>query len=185
MGILQILGSVFLVAGWVFALTGSLGVLRMPDFYSRLHPAGKTDSFAQALIVLGLCLFALQGLIPSMPGPGETLPVEPVGHVDHGPDLLATIGTIDVVLKLVLLTALIFLTSPTATHAISKAARLDRFTKIVVEGDPADSRISDIVVVGDTEKAPLEERPSEVFDIDDDKPEAEPDIDDDDDKGET
>jgi len=169
MGILQIIGSLFLVGGWVFALTGSFGVLRMPDFYSRLHPAGKTDSFAQALIVLGLCLFALQGLIPSGDEP------------EHAHDWLSTVGTIDLVLKLLLLTALIFLTSPTSTHAISKAARLDRFTKIHVEGDDladagdsrvGDSRVGDIVVEGDVH-VPLADRPSKVFDIDDDKPEAE------------
>jgi multicomponent Na+:H+ antiporter subunit G len=161
MGILQIIGSILLVIGWVFALTGSLGVLRMPDFYSRLHPAGMTDSFAQGLIVLGLVLFTLQDLIPAAPGPDEPL--------EHAPDLLATVGTVDTALKLVLLIAMIYLASPTATHAISKAARLDHFTKIPVEGDLEDTRMTDIVVAGDT-YAELEERPSEVFNVDDDKP---------------
>ncbi len=161
MGILQILGSALLVVGWVFALTGSLGVLRMPDFYSRLHPAGMTDSLAQGFIVLGLCLFALQDLIPVTPAPGE-LP-------DPGPDLLTTVGTFDLVLKLILLVALIYLTSPTSTHAIAKAARLDRFTHIAVEGDAEGSRIAHIVVEGD-HHAPLVDRASEVFHVDDDNP---------------
>lgn len=166
MGILQILGALLLVVGWVFALTGSLGVLRMPDFYSRLHPAGMTDSFAQGLIVLGLAMYALQDLIP-VEG------AEPA-------DALTTVGVVDTTLKLVLLIALIYLTSPTSTHAISKAARLDRFTEIVVEGD-TDSRIADIVVAGDTH-APLEEAPGEVFNVD--EPETKPDTDTDADKGE-
>lgn len=41
--------------GTFLALTGSLGLLRMPDFYSRLHPAGKNDSLGQLLILVGLC----------------------------------------------------------------------------------------------------------------------------------
>lgn len=157
MGALEIVGSLFLLAGCVFALTGALGVLRMPDFYSRLHPAGKTDSFAVGLIVIGLSCFALQDLLPSGE-PGE----------QH--ELMATVGTVDIVLKLVLLIALILLTSPTATHAISKAARLDHHTKIHVDGDPAESRVSDIVVAGDVH-APIEEQPNPVFDVEhDDEP---------------
>lgn len=149
MGILQGIGAIFLALGCLFALSGSLGVLRMPDFYSRLHPAGMTDSFAQGLIVLGLCMYSLQDLIP-------------VEGEEPG-DMLATVGVLDTTLKLVLLIALIYLTSPTATHAIAKAARLDRFTKITVEGD-TDSRVGDIVVAGDVH-APLEEDPSEVLDL--------------------
>jgi multicomponent Na+:H+ antiporter subunit G len=152
MGIMQIIGSVFLVAGWVFALTGSLGVLRMPDFYSRLHPAGKTDSWAQALIVVGLAFFALQDLMP--------LPPEVDPHAPE-PGVMTTVATLDLVLKLLLLVALIFVTSPTGTHAITKAARLDHHTQIVVEGDP----MASIAVAGDVH-APLAEAPNQVFDVD-------------------
>jgi multicomponent Na+:H+ antiporter subunit G len=161
MGGLQIVGSIFLVAGWVFALTGSLGVLRMPDFYSRLHPAGKTDSWAQGLIVIGLCFFALQDLMP--------LPPEVDPHAPE-PGMMTTVATVDIVLKLLLLVALIFLTSPTGTHAISKAARLDHHTPLVVDGDP----MSSIVVAGDVH-ASLEEEPKQVFDVDEpDSPRGEP-----------
>ncbi len=157
MGALEIIGSIFLAAGCVFSLTGSLGVLRMPDFYSRLHPAGKTDSFASGLIVIGLCLFALQDLIPN--------PEDP--HQASG--AMATVGTLDIVLKLLLLIALIFLTSPTGTHAISKAARLDKHTQIPVPGDPEEQHVGDIAVAGDVH-APIEEQPNPVFDVDHDKP---------------
>lgn len=46
----------FIAAGCFFALTGAVGILRMPDFYTRIHPAGKTDSLAQLLILFGLLL---------------------------------------------------------------------------------------------------------------------------------
>lgn len=42
-----------MVAGAFFMVSGSLGILRMPDFFSRLHPAGVIDSFGAPLILLG------------------------------------------------------------------------------------------------------------------------------------
>jgi multicomponent Na+:H+ antiporter subunit G len=50
----EIVTTVFLALGCVVSLTGSLGLMRMPDFYTRLHTAGKTDSFGQLLILVGL-----------------------------------------------------------------------------------------------------------------------------------
>ncbi|MDF1801038.1 MAG: monovalent cation/H(+) antiporter subunit G [Planctomycetota bacterium] len=49
------LTGVFLALGSFLALTGGVGILRMPDFYSRLHPAGKTDSLGQLMVLIGLC----------------------------------------------------------------------------------------------------------------------------------
>jgi len=49
---------VLLLAGSVFLIIGGIGLIRMPDFYTRLHPAGLTDTMAAGLILLGL---ALQG----------------------------------------------------------------------------------------------------------------------------
>ncbi len=48
------LTALFLTVGVFLAFTGSLGVVRMPDFYTRLHPAGKSDTAAQALMLVGL-----------------------------------------------------------------------------------------------------------------------------------
>lgn len=50
----EVVTTVLLALGCVISFSGSYGVLRMPDFYSRLHPAGKTDSLAQLLIFVGL-----------------------------------------------------------------------------------------------------------------------------------
>lgn len=90
---IDILSGIFMGMGCLFALTGALGVVRMPDFYARLHPAGKTDTLAQALILVGLAIAFWD---------------EPL-----------------VVGKIVLITLVLFVTAPTATHAITKAARLD------------------------------------------------------------
>jgi len=88
----EIVTAVLLGIGCLFSLTGSVGLLRFPDFYSRLHAAGKTDSLAQALIFGGL-LF-----------------VSPDWNVSA---------------RLVIIAVLLLYTAPTATHAITKAARLD------------------------------------------------------------
>lgn len=50
----------FLASGCFFILVGAIGVLRFPDFYCRLHSAGKCDTLGQALILVGLILY--QGL---------------------------------------------------------------------------------------------------------------------------
>lgn len=47
---------VLLAAGSAFALTGGLGVLRLPDFYTRLHAASLVDTAGVGLIFLGLML---------------------------------------------------------------------------------------------------------------------------------
>jgi multicomponent Na+:H+ antiporter subunit G len=83
-------GAVVLcVTGAFFFLVGTLGILRLPDFYTRTHAATKCDTVGACSILLGLAM--LQGL-----------------------DVVA--------LKLVALAALILLSSPTAGHALARAA---------------------------------------------------------------
>ncbi|NNE57572.1 MAG: cation:proton antiporter [Hellea sp.] len=45
-----------LLAGLFFVLGGTLGVLRLPDFFTRLHAAGMTDTLGAELILLGLII---------------------------------------------------------------------------------------------------------------------------------
>jgi multicomponent Na+:H+ antiporter subunit G len=47
---------VLLVAGLIFVLSGVVGVLRLPDFYTRLHALGKCDTLGVGLMVAGLAL---------------------------------------------------------------------------------------------------------------------------------
>lgn len=76
-------------AGIFFLLMGTIGLLRFPDFYTRMHAAGKCDTLGSLLIVTGLAL--------------------------HNGLTLAS-------LKIMFIAVFIFLTSPTATHAIARAA---------------------------------------------------------------
>ena len=47
-----------LLAGGVFCSIGALGLLRMPEFYTRLHAASVTDTLGAGLVLLGLILQA-------------------------------------------------------------------------------------------------------------------------------
>ncbi len=54
----DILSWVLLGAGSIFVVIGGIGIIRMPDFYTRLHPVGVTDTMGAGLILAGLCLQA-------------------------------------------------------------------------------------------------------------------------------
>ncbi|MEQ1889326.1 MAG: monovalent cation/H(+) antiporter subunit G [Alphaproteobacteria bacterium] len=45
-----------ILSGCGFLLTGAIGILRMPDFYTRLHAAGLTDTMGAGLLLAGLLL---------------------------------------------------------------------------------------------------------------------------------
>jgi len=55
---LDILSWTFLLTGGVFGVMGGLGLVRFPDFYTRLHAAGVTDTLCALLIILGLIIQA-------------------------------------------------------------------------------------------------------------------------------
>jgi len=43
-----------LITGAIFVLAGSIGVVRLPDFYTRMHAAGVTDTLGAQMIIIGL-----------------------------------------------------------------------------------------------------------------------------------
>ncbi len=55
--------AVLLVLGCFFTLTGSIGTLRMPDFYTRMHAAAKGDTIGQVLIIGALAIYQGPGLV--------------------------------------------------------------------------------------------------------------------------
>jgi len=52
--LLDILTWIFLIGGAFFSIVGGIGIVRMPEFYSRLHGGGVTDTLGAALIIFGL-----------------------------------------------------------------------------------------------------------------------------------
>lgn len=87
--VLDLLSWLSLLSGSAFVLIGGVGVLRMPDFYTRLHPGGITDTLGAGLILLGLMFQA---------------------------------GLSLVTIKLILILIILWVTNPTACHALAKAA---------------------------------------------------------------
>ncbi|MDD4146671.1 MAG: monovalent cation/H(+) antiporter subunit G, partial [Clostridia bacterium] len=53
---MKTLALIFLLSGFFFITVAALGVIRFPDFYTRLHAAGKGDTLGIALFVIGLAI---------------------------------------------------------------------------------------------------------------------------------
>jgi len=85
----MLIAGVLMIGGVFFVIAGAIGVIRLPDFYTRMHAAGVTDTLGAELIILGLIVQA---------------------------------GLSQTSLKLVFIAFFLFLTSPTATHAVVGAA---------------------------------------------------------------
>ena len=52
------LSAVLLIAGAIFFLAGTMGLLRFPDVYTRLHALTKADNLGLGLMIMGLALQA-------------------------------------------------------------------------------------------------------------------------------
>lgn len=91
---MDIVVTMLLICGLIFFVGGAVGIIRFPDFYTRLHPAGKLDTIGSLLIMIALSLFNLH-------------------HFSFG-GLLTS-------LKIILIMIFVFLSSPTAVHAIIDA----------------------------------------------------------------
>ncbi len=92
--ILNILTIFFLTSGLVFFLGAAVGIIRFPDFYTRLHAAGKGDTFSTQLMLVGFAAYNL-----------------------HHFSLAALL----VSLKILIIGVFVFIGSPTASHAIMDA----------------------------------------------------------------
>ena len=56
MTIVELITVIFLVVGCFFFLAGTLGVLRFPDLFSRLHALTKADNLGLGFIAAGMAL---------------------------------------------------------------------------------------------------------------------------------
>ena len=87
--VLNVISWLSLAIGGIFCVIGAIGLLRMPDFFTRMHAASVIETLGAGLILFGLIIQA-----------GWTL----------------------IAVKLVMLFLLIFFSSPTASHALARAA---------------------------------------------------------------
>ncbi len=98
--IIDILSWICLILGSILCIIGGLGLLRLPDFYSRLHGGGITDSLGAGLILIGLMFQS---------------------------------GLTMVTVKLAMILIVLFITSPTSTHALGKAALISGLKPVVTD----------------------------------------------------
>jgi len=61
--VIDVLSGVFLLGGSLVVVAGGIGVLRLPDVYTRLHAAGVTDTLGALLLLSGLALQAGWSLV--------------------------------------------------------------------------------------------------------------------------
>ena len=54
---ISITASLLMVTGLIFFLCGSIGLLRLPDLYSRLHALTKADNLGLGLLLSGIALY--------------------------------------------------------------------------------------------------------------------------------
>lgn len=55
--ITEIITAVFLLIGGLFALLGSIGLARLPDFYMRLHGPAKATTIGVGGVLIGSMIF--------------------------------------------------------------------------------------------------------------------------------
>ncbi len=90
---MKYLALLFLLGGFFFTFVAALGVIRFPDFYTRMHASGKGDTLGVALSIIGLIFY---------------LAIED--------------GFTFTSVKLLFIVVFIFLANPIGTHAICRAA---------------------------------------------------------------
>lgn len=54
----DIIAGVFCCTGVIFFIIGTTGLLRMPDIYSRLHPATKCDTLGACSVMVGMAVYS-------------------------------------------------------------------------------------------------------------------------------
>jgi multicomponent Na+:H+ antiporter subunit G len=60
---LDIISWICVLLGMFFMVVGTVGIIRMPDVYTRLHAAGMTDTMGAGFLLLGMCFQVEPGLI--------------------------------------------------------------------------------------------------------------------------
>lgn len=62
-GLVEFLSWTCFLTGGFFVLVGAIGLLRLPDFYARLHAAGLCDTVGTGLVLAGLMLHSGLNLV--------------------------------------------------------------------------------------------------------------------------
>ena len=92
---LQWLGVLLGLAGLIFFLGAAVGMVRFPDFYTRMHAAGKGDTLSTMLMLSGFALVTMEDF---------------------------SVGSWLILIKIMAVVLFIYLTTPTSSHALMRAA---------------------------------------------------------------
>lgn len=57
MHLLNTLALIFIAIGLFFMVVGALGLIRLPDFYTRAHASGKCDTLGEGMMLIGFILY--------------------------------------------------------------------------------------------------------------------------------
>ncbi len=87
---IELFSYLFILIGSILILVGSIGLLRLPDVFSRIHAVGMIDTAGIGFIILGLLLHS---------------------------------GFSNTSIKLIIMGAILFFTSPISGHAVAISAK--------------------------------------------------------------
>ncbi len=104
------LSGALLAGGAFFLLAGALGMVRLPDVFTRMHAGGMTDTMGAGMVLAGLAVHSLAS--------------------EHW----------GVTARLVLILGFLWFTSPIATHAVAKAALSGGVRPFTLDGNGDDAR---------------------------------------------
>jgi len=93
--VLKLLGILMGVVGLVFFLGAAVGMVRFPDFYTRMHAAGKGDTLSTMLMLAGFACVTMEDF---------------------------SVVSWLLFIKIMAVVLFIYLTSPTSSHALMRAA---------------------------------------------------------------
>ncbi len=117
----EYIGLILINLGIVFNLVSCLGLVRLPDVYTRLQSSTKAVTMGTSLVLLGIAIFT---------------------------------GSGSVIAKSLLTGFFVFITAPTAAHAIARSAhnsgiRVERITAEGLIGRTIEYELLDVIRVGE------------------------------------
>ena len=96
--LIELFSYLFILIGSILILVGSIGLLRLPDVFSRIHAVGMIDTAGIGFIILGLLLHS---------------------------------GFSNTSIKLIIMGAILFFTSPISGHAVAISAKQNNLKPIL------------------------------------------------------
>jgi multicomponent Na+:H+ antiporter subunit G len=109
---LHVIGMFFGCLGLVFFLGSAVGLIRFPDFYTRMHAAGKGDTLSTMLMLIGFGLVTMDDF---------------------------SLGSWLVFIKIMGVVLFIFIASPTVSHVLMRAASEDD-ERTLIDGNSKKSK---------------------------------------------